>query len=195
MGVPAPRAARVRVRGDGHPRRPGDRARPRGVLRGADRPFRSRPGRWRAPALRLASLRRHVLRRRTAPRARHDGDGARDGARDAQGWLGLCVERGHARAWRRRRRSRPAGGEGPRHQRARAHAVRVSLGVLPRRARRAARRAGGGLRASSPAGGSPGGCCVCPAWGAAPRRSSPRAATVTPASPSTPARAVPRLPP
>ena len=193
VGRPAPRAARLRVRGDGHPRRPGDRPRPRRVLRGAGRRFRPRPGRRRAPALRLGGVRRHVLRRRTAPRARHGGDGARDGARDPQGRLGVRAERGHARAWRRRRRPRPGGGEGPRHQRARAHALRVPLGVLALGPRRAARRAGGGLRRAGRSADrrSP---------PAAARRGAQRGDVLLPELPrllggvaSMPARAVPRL--
>ena len=52
VGVAASRSPRLRVRGDGHPRRPGHRARPRGVLRGAGRRVRPCPGRRRAPAVR-----------------------------------------------------------------------------------------------------------------------------------------------
>ena len=185
--------ARVRVRGDGHPRRPGDRPRPRRVLRGAGRRVRPRPGRRRAPALRLGGLRRHVLRRRAPPRARPDGDGARDGARDPQGRLGLRAERGHARARRRRRRPRPG-----RRRRASASTSTCTRSTRTSgRSRAPASSCGGSSRrratGSWPSGGSPAGCCGCRAWGAARRRSSPRPATATRASPSMPARAVPRL--
>ena len=78
------------------------------------------------------------------------------------------------------RRPRPGGGEGPRHQRARAHAVRVSLGVLARRVSSCGASSRRRATTSSPAGGSPAASCGCPAWGEAPRRSSPRPATATP---------------
>ena len=58
------------------------------VLRGAGRRVRTRPGRRRAPALRLGGVRRDVLRGRAPPRARPGGDGARDVARHRKGgWV------------------------------------------------------------------------------------------------------------
>ena len=48
-----------------------------------------------------------------------------------------------------RRRPRPGRGEGLRHQRARPHALRVPVGVHPRRARRATGGAGGGLQGTA----------------------------------------------
>ena len=143
--------------------------------------------------VRLGGVRRHVLRRRAAPRARPDGDGARDGARHAQGRLGVRAERGHARARRRRRRPRPG-----RRRRATASTSTCTRSTRTSgRSRARASSCGASSRRrgtrSWPTGGSPAACCGCPAWGAAPRRSSPRPATATPACPSMPVRAVPRL--
>ena len=160
LGLAAPPAARLRVRGLRPRRRPVDRPRPRPLLRGARGAVPADPGRRRAAAVRrrtfdvafcVATL-HHALDLQAMV-----GELARVTRR---GGVVAGAERGDARALQERREPRAGAREGARHQRARPHDVGVRVGFRAGRpaAGPARVRAGpGGARAS---GTSRASCCA-----------------------------------